>query len=342
MVVGTVEGTLPGGLPPTGEVHLYTASAPYFTLKYSEPNAELFDLDVQYPYCYITGRRNVGADRYPYVFKLNGANTPSTFLGSYLDASPGRAWGIEIDLFNTVEQTGVVIAGLKTDASNTIQRGWVAMLDDELTFLNDKQFDFGQADVFRGISILSATADTVRFITMGESYGAYGGVGNPFMVKNFLAGASGLCTPPTYATASPSSSSVFLDWDDVDNAIGYNLQGRRIGAPNFGTANSLVSFKSISGLPSNKTFEWQVRSQCAYRNSDWTPLQNFTTPPILRIEANLLIVEDKVQSIKLFDLTGRLLVISKTSTLHLDVPSGLYIGEVATEQMHHTERVLVR
>jgi hypothetical protein len=89
------------------------------------------------------------------------------------------------------------------------------------------------------------------------------------------------CDHPTNVNTTVNGpNSATLDWDPVDGAIAYQVQGKRVGS-------SVVSLliqngdteKTVNGLMQSSTYKWRVRAICSESLfSSWSGVSTFSTP----------------------------------------------------------------
>jgi len=113
-----------------------------------------------------------------------------------------------------------------------------------------------------------------------------------------------VCVPevPANITATTlSSSSVWLDWDDVNLASHYNLRYRIVGNPIWDYIYTVpLSEHTLAGLQYGQTYEWEVRAKCPDNSAlpyEDGPGPNFTMPAAptdsqIHIESGDLYIED--------------------------------------------------
>ncbi|MEL7192922.1 MAG: polysaccharide lyase family 7 protein [Bacteroidota bacterium] len=95
-------------------------------------------------------------------------------------------------------------------------------------------------------------------------------------------GCDNTAVPSNRHVDNIGSSSATLDWNAVSNADHYNVRWRKVGTSSWSYKTSIRNGTqhTISGLSSNTTYQWQVRSKCA-NNSGAAygagPGPNFTT-----------------------------------------------------------------
>lgn len=103
------------------------------------------------------------------------------------------------------------------------------------------------------------------------------GVSNFSSSANFSTPAPPVCDSPVgLAVSGIATTSASLSWVSVPAAVSYNIQYRTIGGSWISTTSATNS-KTISGLTSARTYEWQVQTVCQYSNSNFSPSLSFTT-----------------------------------------------------------------
>jgi hypothetical protein len=89
-------------------------------------------------------------------------------------------------------------------------------------------------------------------------------------------------TPGGLNSSSITSTGATLAWNAVSDANGYDIQYRPTGSSNWLQTTSTTNSKSISGLTSGASYEFQVQTSCTWGGtSSWSSSSNFTTslPP---------------------------------------------------------------
>jgi hypothetical protein len=88
------------------------------------------------------------------------------------------------------------------------------------------------------------------------------------------------CLPPTGLVAIPVNPvKVNVSWNPVAGALNYNLQGRKIGAPNWANKYLAATATNVGTLDPGGTYEWRVRVQCANSAiSAFSVIDTFTLP----------------------------------------------------------------
>ncbi len=150
----------------------------------------------------------------------------------------------------------------------------------ETVCLTDGCYDFTIFDSYGdGICCSFGTGDYSVSVS-GTGVVASGGAFAFDETTNFcIGGGTGGCPAPTgLTTLGTTSSSASLSWTAVPGATLYQAQGRKAGTGSFRPRVSSSTTLNVSGLPSNTTFEWQVRAQCADGSiSPFSALSTFST-----------------------------------------------------------------
>jgi hypothetical protein len=176
------------------------------------------------------------------------------------------------------------------------------------------------------------------------------------------------CTNPENITVSPTSNSVSFSWDAVDDAFGYQLAGRPLGAPNLKYLVVTGTSKNVTGLSPSTSYEWAIRTGCPGDTTDFTPFDTFATltlkeegilaaleemqlSPNPATQVSMLsftVNEEADAEVRILDLAGREVLTRQLSTMSgnnqyeltlTDLESGLYIVEL-NFQGHKTQQRL--
>lgn len=83
-------------------------------------------------------------------------------------------------------------------------------------------------------------------------------------------------TPENSTVNAASKSSVTIDWADIPQAIRYRVRFRIIGTTNWTAKNSTSSTKTLVGLLSGETYEYQLRTRCPQGWTTFSPKQTFS------------------------------------------------------------------
>lgn len=98
------------------------------------------------------------------------------------------------------------------------------------------------------------------------------------------------CELPSGLTeTSVTTNSAILQWTDVEPD--YNIRYKISGGATWTTTTSSTNSKSITGLSSNTTYEWQVEFNCGADVSGYTSSQYFTT---LNIPSTINITSENI------------------------------------------------
>ena len=89
-----------------------------------------------------------------------------------------------------------------------------------------------------------------------------------------------LGTPNNLSVSGPTETSVWLDWDDVPGATGYEYRRRESGTTTWGTPTAVTdSEASVTGLSGGTEYDFSVRATNADTESLWTPeVMGLTVP----------------------------------------------------------------
>lgn len=151
-----------------------------------------------------------------------------------------------------------------------------------------------------------------------------------------------------------------VTWPAVSNAVSYDIQYRKSGSATWKLKNNTDPKKQLSNLNPNKTYEYQVRTNCLNGfTSDWSPIKTFTTLPLRIAEEKMVLLSFQVHpnptagllnvefetsieeaiTFSVYDLSGKLLHRSERETEAgfqtvsfdlSDLTPGLYIAEATT------------
>ncbi|MFT7588402.1 MAG: subtilisin family serine protease [Limisphaerales bacterium] len=87
------------------------------------------------------------------------------------------------------------------------------------------------------------------------------------------------CETPSGVTVSHLiDTGARVIWNPVDNAVGYELLGQRIGAPNWASLYAEGTVELVPGLLTGTDYQFKIRALCGIVDtSEWTTLNFFTT-----------------------------------------------------------------
>ncbi len=111
-----------------------------------------------------------------------------------------------------------------------------------------------------------------------------------------------MCYPPDSTWTDPiTSSGARLNWTSASGSAGYEIKGRRVGAPSW-TAILVgnVTQRDVFGLSAGTSYEWTIRTWCdaaGNKKSDFTPLITFTTSPLSKMGDQTSLPPDVAQPV---------------------------------------------
>lgn len=86
------------------------------------------------------------------------------------------------------------------------------------------------------------------------------------------------CTMPgSLASSNVTTTSATVSWSAQVAANGYTVRYRIVGSSTWTTQSVAGTSTNLTGLSSNSTYEFQVRSECTSGSSDYSALSQFTT-----------------------------------------------------------------
>lgn len=168
------------------------------------------------------------------------------------------------------------------------------------------------------------------------------GVGTVVDIALVPSGAS-VCNPPVGLNSTVlGSNKVNISWSPVAGAQGYQIKGRVVGTSGFGQFQTTATSRTVNGLISGTSYEWQIRMMCADGTiSAFSPFETFTTSTLRSAHPKMeiypipastsLILEDAAEGlVELIDMTGRTVASMNNNFgfVRFDVselPSGVYI-----------------
>jgi hypothetical protein len=137
-------------------------------------------------------------------------------------------------------------------------------------------------------------------------------------------------------------NNVNISWSPVAGAQGYQVKGRVVGTSGFGQLQTTSTSRTVNGLLSGTTYEWQIRMMCADGSiSAFSPFETFTTSTLREAAPEMeiypipastsLVVEGAAEGlVELLDMTGRTVASANNGFGFVrfdvsDLPSGLYV-----------------
>ena len=94
-----------------------------------------------------------------------------------------------------------------------------------------------------------------------------------------------LCGPATGIVATPSATSVFIDWDDM-GAMGYRVMYKPAGPGPFTQINTPVSSITIPGLTPSTGYTFKIKNKCPGAPGSFMSSGNFITSPLKEINVD--------------------------------------------------------
>lgn len=86
------------------------------------------------------------------------------------------------------------------------------------------------------------------------------------------------CNSPTDLATTTNVNSALLNWGSVSGSEGYEIKYKPTTSSNWITQTTSAWFYSISDLPCETSYDWQIRTNCGDNNySDWVVGSGFTT-----------------------------------------------------------------
>ncbi|MEZ4685122.1 MAG: fibronectin type III domain-containing protein [Bacteroidia bacterium] len=132
---------------------------------------------------------------------------------------------------------------------------------------------------------ISGTSETVIGLSFSTGY-------NWRVRTNCSQGSSNFTDGPDFTTAGPTcetpsnltvtnitTTQATLNWDPAAGAANYSVQYRKVGDPSWIGLGPFTGQTSIlvNNLVPNTTYEWQVRTNCSFNNSQFAAGPNFMT-----------------------------------------------------------------
>ena len=230
--------------------------------------SEFPDLYGKYIFCdYVSGNFWTMQETAPAVWNIE-------FYGYVVDHITSFGEDVNGELYACVNQTGNIykiidkcesfnLSATITDASaSTINNGVIDLIlaGGESPFL----FNWSNGSTTEDISALSAGDYNVTVID------------NNGCIKLFTGNIINLCGPATGIIATPTASSVAINWDDV-GAVGYRILYKPVGPGAYTQLNTPVSNINISGLLPATSYTYKIKNKCPGAPGIFTTNGNFTT-----------------------------------------------------------------
>ncbi|WP_338868400.1 fibronectin type III domain-containing protein [Spirosoma sp. SC4-14] len=133
------------------------------------------------------------------------------------------------------------------------------------------------------ISSLTATTSSLTGLTNNTQYEwQVRSVCGPSESSDFttLATFTTSCVIPYGLYGNPTATSAFISWSAnyVEPGATYEIQFRPTGSQTWSTVSNPSTYTSLTGLATNTTYEWRVRTICSVsEQSDYSSINTFTT-----------------------------------------------------------------
>ncbi|HUM47252.1 MAG TPA: T9SS type A sorting domain-containing protein, partial [Chitinophagales bacterium] len=124
-------------------------------------------------------------------------------------------------------------------------------------------------------------------------------------------------------TSGINTTLATVNWNAVSSANKYKVRYRVAGTAGWITISAVKNYKTLNGLSAGNSYEWQVKSICKeldLGNSDWSPIQIFTTLPQKSTDAPLS--EKEIFSVYPNPVSSSAVIeffLSNTSALKIDL-----------------------
>ena len=141
--------------------------------------------------------------------------------------------------------------------------------------------DNGSGYTVTPLGPLQALISTFGEDAEGELYAGNLSTGQIYkIVENCSAGS--LVTGLDAVVLGPNT--VSLAWDALPNALGYQINGREVGAPGFSKIQTTATQRTVSILNPSTNYEWFVRARCLDASTTGaSALKTFSTPALRQI-----------------------------------------------------------
>lgn len=100
---------------------------------------------------------------------------------------------------------------------------------------------------------------------------------NWYTYYNLINGTTSCGTPSSLSATAITSGGATLNWAAVTGASSYNIQYRKTGTTSWTASTSTTNSKSITGLLSSSTYEFQVQAICSGTSGSFSSSSTFTT-----------------------------------------------------------------
>jgi alpha-amylase len=147
----------------------------------------------------------------------------------------------------------------------------------------DEGLQYDWYDAPNGGNLVQENSASFATTTAGTYYvETVGACGSSERVAVTLSESIAACNcsePANVADGAIFPTAVTLFWDEVADALGYQVRGREVGTPSWRSFKTTNVINSVNVLEPGTTYEWQVRSFCGGTTlSPFTASRTFTTP----------------------------------------------------------------
>ncbi|MBK9729935.1 MAG: aryl-sulfate sulfotransferase [Chitinophagaceae bacterium] len=176
-----------------------------------------------------------------------------------------------------------------------------------------------------------------------------------------------IINPDLITLSKLTDNSVKVTWNQVHNAVSYDLQYRKLGKVKWKFQSTTINTKKLINLKPESGYEFHIRTNCSNGyTSDWSKLDTFATEaqrlilpvPVTTVmvypnpvsgilNLQLTTVEEEMIAFSIYDLTGKKMMeknidaIAGESSQQIDVaglPDGYYIAEFKTPTQNFVQK----
>ncbi|MEL6132964.1 MAG: fibronectin type III domain-containing protein [Bacteroidota bacterium] len=149
-------------------------------------------------------------------------------------------------------------------------------------YIHDNTFNLDGSSVDMVIAN-SGSNDTyawnnTRNPSSGDDYNSRVNQSQPSNYSASCGNATSCDAPNGLSVSNITSSSARLNWTSVSGASNYDVRYRENGTGSWTNVSNLSGLnRTLTGLSSNTTYNWQIRTSCSSSNSSYASGANFTT-----------------------------------------------------------------
>jgi hypothetical protein len=130
----------------------------------------------------------------------------------------------------------------------------------------------------------TTTSKAISSLTSSSSYEfqlqtncTSGGTSSWSSSSTFTTSPAACGLPTNLSATSITTSGATLGWTVVNGAVSYNIQYRISAGSSWTSTTATTNSKTLSGLSSGTTYEFQVQTACSGNTSSWSASATFTT-----------------------------------------------------------------